>query len=153
MASDTFRVAVFQSLILLVSVAIATVIATSAGVAPGDEEAVVCQQLRTTGAAPTPDYSTNMRVLMDSWNYRNLLPTRTGAVWDQVDNDINNGQGFTTNVSFIYTFDNYLIVAAMVIYNNYGHALYVYSGFSSPTLHANNLSKCVDSVLVHRTTG
>ena len=98
MASDTFTVAMFQFLIL---VSVAAVMATSAGVAPGDEEAVVCQQLRATGAAPIPAYSTNMRVLMDSWNYRNLLPTRTGAVWDQVDNDINNGQEFTTNVSFI----------------------------------------------------
>ena len=88
----------FQSLILLVSVA--AVMATSAGVAPGDEEAL-CEQIRANGAAPTPAYSSNMRVLMDSWNYQNLLPPRTGAVWDQVDNDMNNDPSLTTNVSFI----------------------------------------------------
>jgi hypothetical protein len=72
------------------------------GVAPGDEEAALCEQLRAHGASPTPAYSANMRVLMDSWNYRNLLPPRTGAVWNQVDNDMNNGPGVTTNVSFIW---------------------------------------------------
>ena len=46
-----------------------------------------------------PAYSANMRVLMDSWNYLNLLPPRIGAVWDQVDNDVNNPDRFTTNVS------------------------------------------------------
>ena len=58
-----------------------------------------CEELRAKGAAPTPAYSTNMRMLMDSWNYQNLLPNRTGAVWDQVDNDMNNKVELTTNVS------------------------------------------------------
>ena len=64
--------------------------------APGDE---ICEQLRSQGAAPIPAYSANMRVLMDSWNYQNLLPPRAGAVWEQVDNDTNNPSGVTTNVS------------------------------------------------------
>ena len=67
-------------------------------VAPGDEEPL-CEQLRALGAAPIPAYSANMRVLMDSWNYFNLLPVRRGAVWDQVDNDMNNPDGITSNVS------------------------------------------------------
>ena len=66
-------------------------------VAPGDE-GPLCEQLRAQGAAPIPAYSANMRVLMDSWNYQNLLPGRNGAVWDQVDNDVNNPSGTTTNV-------------------------------------------------------
>ena len=66
-------------------------------VAPGDEEPL-CANLRAQGAAPIPAYSANMRVLMDSWNYHNLLPPRTGAVWDQVDNDTNQKDGTTTNV-------------------------------------------------------
>ena len=69
----------------------------SAGVAPGDEEPL-CQQLRAEAVAPIPAYAANMRVLMDSWNYRNLLPTRTGAVWDQVDNDDNNPSSGINNV-------------------------------------------------------
>ena len=91
-------VLVLLNFFLALSLHLCTVVKT---VAPGDEEAVLCEQLRATGAAPTPAYSTNMRVLMDSWNYRILLPPRTGAVWDQVDNDTNNDLGLTTNVSFI----------------------------------------------------
>ena len=70
-------------------------------VAPGDEDQF-CRDLRAINPeiAPIPAYSANMRVLMDSWNYQNLLPTRTGAVWDQVDNDDNNPSGVTTNVSY-----------------------------------------------------
>ena len=70
-------------------------------VAPGDEELDLCEQLRAQGTAPIPAYSANMRVLMDSWNYQNLLPDRTGAVWNQVDNDTNNPSGITTNVSVV----------------------------------------------------
>ena len=73
-------------------------------IAPGDEEPL-CEKLRAQGTAPIPAYSTNMRVLMDSWNYQNLLPDRTGSVWDQVDNDKNNPRGLTTNVSQLYCID------------------------------------------------
>ena len=69
-------------------------------VAPGDEDQLFCDQyIRSIGAAPTPSYSANIRVLMDSWNYQALLPPRVGAVWDQVDNDGNNPNNATTNVS------------------------------------------------------
>ena len=63
------------------------------------EEDSLCEKLRSQGAAPTPAYSANMRVLMDSWNYQSLLPPRTKAVWDQMDNDMNNPSEMTTNVS------------------------------------------------------
>ena len=69
----------------------------SSSVAPEDEEPL-CEQLRSRGAAPIPAYSANMRVLMDSWNYQNLLSDRAGAVWKQVDNDTNNLEFQTTNV-------------------------------------------------------
>ena len=68
-------------------------------VAPGDEDQLLCENLRSIRAAATPAYSANMRVLMDSWNYQNLLPPRPGAVWDQVDNDTNNFFEGVTNVS------------------------------------------------------
>ena len=67
-------------------------------VAPGDEDQF-CQSIRTNGILSTLAYSANIKVLMDSWNYQNLLPQRTGAVWDKVDNDTNNPVGTTTNVS------------------------------------------------------
>ena len=93
----------FQWVSLRVVLLLACVISLAAGisVAPGDEEREICQSLRSTGAAPIPGYAPNMRVLMDSRNYRNLLPLRSGAVWDQVDNDTRNDDSITTNVSFI----------------------------------------------------
>ena len=91
------KMAKFQTS-MLVSLVVAII---SAGVAPGDEELSICSNLRAAGAAPVPAYSANMRVLMDSWNYQNLLPPRAGAVWDQVDNDMNNSPQETTNVSVV----------------------------------------------------
>ena len=85
--------------VLLSCVMSAIKLAAGISIAPGDEERVLCQELRSEGAAPIPGYAPNMRVLMDSWNYRNLLPTRIGAVWDQVDNDTRNNATITTNVS------------------------------------------------------
>ena len=84
-------------LLVLLVVAVTVQAQVQAGVAPGDEDPS-CFTLRGFGSAPTPAYSTNMRVLMDSWNYQNLLPGRTGAVWQQVDNDTNNPSRTTTNV-------------------------------------------------------
>ena len=83
-------------------------------VAPGDEEPL-CESLRAIGAAPIPAYSANMRVLMDSWNYQNLLPVRSGAVWDQVDNDLNNPSGFTTNVSNKHNDNNSIVVLSRML--------------------------------------
>ena len=93
------------SMAMLSALVLAFIFVTvSASVAPGDEEAL-CEQLRALGIAPIPAYSSNMRVLMDSWNYQNLLPPRTGAVWDQVDNDMNNPSGVATNVSCVCEID------------------------------------------------
>ena len=83
--------------VLLLSLFTITAV-VAAGVAPGDEEDL-CPGLRGLDTAPTPVYSPTMRILMDSWNYPNLLPNRTGAPWQQVDNDVNNPPEFTTNVS------------------------------------------------------
>ena len=73
------------------------VVNPGSSVAPGDEQ-VICNDLRSQGAAPIPAYSANMRVLMDSWNYQSLLSPRLGAVWDEVDNDTNNRVGEMTNI-------------------------------------------------------
>ena len=78
----------------------------AATTAPGDE-GPLCQSLRELGIAPTPAYSDNMRVLMDSWNYQNLLAIGANQpvfVWQQVDNDVNNPFEITTNVSLSISF-------------------------------------------------
>ena len=92
---------------VLCVIAAALVVSTN-GVAPGDEEGL-CDNLRSLGTVSTPDYDPTMVILMDSWNYQNLLPPRSGAVWQQVDNDTNNDVQFTTNVSTIAN-DTYGIV-------------------------------------------
>ena len=78
----------------------AMLVASTHGEAPGDEHAI-CDVLRSLGTVPTPDYDPTMVILMDTWNYQNLLPPRSEAVWQQVDNDTNNDEQFTTNVSTI----------------------------------------------------
>ena len=84
---------------VLCVIAAALVVSTN-GVAPGDEEGL-CDNFRSLGTVPTPDYDPTLVILMDTWNYQNLLPPRSGAVWQQVDNDTNNDVQFTTNVGTI----------------------------------------------------
>ena len=45
------------------------------------------------------DYAPEVKPLMDSRHYQNLLPPHADAVWQRVDNDNNNPPGTTTNVS------------------------------------------------------
>ena len=84
--------------VLLFSLFDITAVVAAVGVAPGDESRI-CPRLRELGTAPTPGYNPTMRILMDSWNYQNLLPNRSEAVWQQVDNDVYNPVMVTTNVS------------------------------------------------------
>lgn len=77
---------------------VAVILAQASAVAPGDEDPI-CDELRASGSIPTPDYDSTMRILMDTWNYKYLLPPQSSAVWKQVDNDNNNPVGATTHVS------------------------------------------------------
>ena len=60
--------------------------------APGDADNFCVSFL------PPPVFPPNTRVLLDSFNYINLLPPQDGAVWQQVDNDDNNVIGAGTQV-------------------------------------------------------
>ena len=84
--------------VLLVALSCVVSEVVAQGVAPGDEEDD-CRGLRERMIIESPNYAPNMAILMDSDNYLNLLPNRTGAVWQQVDNDVNNDPTTTTNVS------------------------------------------------------
>lgn len=79
-----------QMSLLLLQLNVVSVVVMVAGVAPGDEDPL-CQQLRANGSAPAPSH---VRVLMDSWNYHNLLPPHTGAVWTEVHIDYANNDTY-----------------------------------------------------------
>ena len=67
--------------------------------APDDVESF-CTNLSVASPSTLPPvYPPNSRILMDSFNYINLLPPHAGAVWQRVDNDNNNDAGRGTEVS------------------------------------------------------
>ena len=68
----------------------------SAG-APGDADSFCTDELPSRGTPP-PIYPPNLKILLDSYNYVNLLPPQDGAVWQAVDNDNNNEAGRGTEV-------------------------------------------------------
>ena len=60
--------------------------------APGDADAFCTERSNIL------DYPPEVKPLMDSYHYRQLLPPNMGVVWQTVDNDNNNPSGFTTGV-------------------------------------------------------
>ena len=65
--------------------------------APGDGDLFCTNELLSSGTIP-PSYPPNSKILLDSYNYVNLLPPQDGAVWQEVDNDNNNEAGRGTEV-------------------------------------------------------
>ena len=65
--------------------------------APGDTSQV-CLDLRAAGIFIV-GYPPNVKPLMDSRNYDNLLPNHQSPVWQRVDRDNNNPTGVVTTVS------------------------------------------------------
>ena len=66
--------------------------------APGDEDSFCLVDLPRIGSNIL-DYSPEVKPLMDSRHYRQLLPPNMGAVWQTVDNDANNPSNTRTSVS------------------------------------------------------
>ena len=65
--------------------------------APEDGNLFCTNELLSSGTIP-PSYPPNSKILLDSYNYVNLLPPQDGAVWQEVDNDNNNEAGRGTEV-------------------------------------------------------
>ena len=65
--------------------------------APGDTSQM-CLDLRAAGI-DLVDYPPNVKPLMDSRDYENLLPNHQSPVWQRVDRDNNNPVGVVTTVS------------------------------------------------------
>ena len=66
--------------------------------APGDADPFCTETLPSVGVNIL-DYPPEVKPLMDSRHYRQLLPPNTGAVWQTVDNDDNNPSYLRTSVS------------------------------------------------------
>ena len=67
--------------------------------APGDAQSFCTETLPGVGVNIL-DYRPEVKPLMDSRHYRQLLPPNTGAVWQTVDNDENNPSYLRTSVSY-----------------------------------------------------
>ena len=65
---------------------------------PGDEHSFCTDTSINHNAITPPQYPSNVKILMDSYNYIDLLLPHTYAVWMQVDNDNNNRGGTGTMV-------------------------------------------------------
>ena len=68
--------------------------------APGDADPFCTETLPGIGFNIL-DYAPEVKPLMDSRHYQNLLPPHLNAVWQEVDNDNNNPVGPTTDVSWV----------------------------------------------------
>lgn len=67
----------------------------ASAIAPDDAHTFCTESSHCAAPVHPPNY----RILLDSFNYLNLLPPHDGAVWQQVDNDMNNIPGRGTAVS------------------------------------------------------
>ena len=71
--------------------------------APGDEQSFCTETLPSVGLNIL-NYPPEVKPLMDSRHYQQLLPPNTGAVWQTVDNDNNNPSNIRSSVScYVYS--------------------------------------------------
>ena len=68
--------------------------------APGDADPFCTEVLPGIGVNIL-DYPPQVKPLMDSRHYQNLLPPHADAVWQEVDNDNNNPSHLATDVSWV----------------------------------------------------
>ena len=90
--------------LLAVALVLSLLSGWSCAQAPGDEDSLCTVTLPSIGSNIL-DYPPEVKPLMDSRHYQQLLPSNTGAVWQTVDNDNNNPSGTRTSVS-IYSGSN-----------------------------------------------
>ena len=105
-------------LVMRCLVAVAVVLSLLSGwscaQAPGDAQSFCTETLPSVGVNIL-DYPPEVKPLMDSRHYQQLLPPNTGAVWQTVDNDNNNPSNISSNVS-CYTQDmRYLMFGTVLM--------------------------------------
>ena len=84
--------------VVIVTIVLSSLSGWSCAQAPGDAELFCTEELPSVGVNIL-DYPPEVKPLMDSRHYRQLLPPSSGAVWQKVDNDTNNPSGTRTSVS------------------------------------------------------
>ena len=82
----------------------------ASAVSPGDEHPFCTDTLINNNGITLPHYPSNAKILMDSYNYVDLLPPHERAVWMQVDNDDNNAGGAGTTVCRSYIIIGYVLM-------------------------------------------
>ena len=107
-------------------------------IAPGDENMICTHSLNVNHTHPS-----NVKVLMDSYNYIHLLEVQPNGspLWRYMDNDRNNMPGTKSRVCYL----------RLILYNNY--ALSVYSGIRLPTHLVDRVCMYVASHLAPRIIG
>ena len=81
---------------------LSVLLSMASAVAPGDEHSFCTDTLINNNEITPPQFPSNAKILMDSYNYIDLLPPNEFAVWMQVDNDNNNAGGTGTMVCRSY---------------------------------------------------
>ena len=88
--------------LIAVAIVLSLLSGWSCAQAPGDAESFCTETLPSIGKNIL-DYAPEVKPLMDSRHYRQLLPPNMGAVWQIVDNDNNNPSNLNTDVSVPHT--------------------------------------------------
>ena len=89
---------VMRCLIAHVAIMLSLLSGWSCAQAPGDADPFCTETLPNVGMNIL-DYPPEVKPLMDSRHYQQLLPPNTGAVWQTVDNDDNNPSNVRSSVS------------------------------------------------------
>ena len=84
-------------------------LSVASAIIPGDEHSFCTDTFNDNEITP-PQYPSNVKILMDSYNYIDLLPPHEFAVWIQVDNDDNNVVGAGTMVCRSYIIIGYVLM-------------------------------------------
>ena len=86
--------------LIFAQVIVLSLLGESSAQAPGDANPFCTETLPGIGYNIL-DYAPEVKPLMDSRHYQNLLPPHQNAVWQEVDNDNNNPAYITTDVSWV----------------------------------------------------
>ena len=89
--------------LIAVAIVLSLLSGWSCAQAPGDAQSFCTETLPSVGVNIL-DYPPEVKPLMDSRHYQQLLPPNTGAVWQEVDNDINNPSNIRSRVCLLCIF-------------------------------------------------